>query len=327
MPFCPARRSGPAPRHPDFPDPVGQRRRAYREQFLHHWRETVESILACGRTLAAAKEELPHGEWLAFVDQDLPIGRHTAARLMSIASDPRLSAGAQGLLLPPHWRTLYELSKLDDEAFKALVAKGAIRPDMTRAELKQAVARLGHAALPAPPALETLPVGRYRTILADPPWAFETWSDGGKGRGPEGHYPTLSIEEIAALPVAELAAEDCVLFLWAQWATMPDARGVIEAWGFRYATTAFVWVKEGNHGMGYWTLHGSEPCLLATKGSPKRLNTDVKQVIHAPGGRHSAKPTETRQRIERLVAGPYLELFHRGPAPRGWDAWGNESRR
>jgi N6-adenosine-specific RNA methylase IME4 len=119
------------------------------------------------------------------------------------------------------------------------------------------------------------------------------------------------------------------------WATMPKllaAFEVIAAWGFTYKTCGFVWVKQtaggdGLHtGMGYWTRSNSEVCLLATKGKPVRIAEDVHQVVLAPVGAHSAKPEEVRHRIERLVAGPYLELFGRKPV-EGWTVWGNEIAR
>ena len=118
---------------------------------------------------------------------------------------------------------------------------------------------------------------------------------------------------------------------------MPQALKVIEAWGFTYKTCAFCWNK-GNTlplfpddfrdkmGLGYWTRANSEVCLLATRGKPKRLNADVRQIIQAPLREHSRKPDEVYSRIERLVAGPYLELFARQAWP-GWDSWGNETEK
>jgi N6-adenosine-specific RNA methylase IME4 len=76
-------------------------------------------------------------------------------------------------------------------------------------------------------------------------------------------------------------------------------------------------------GMGYWTRANSEPCLLATRGKPKRLNADVRQGIIEPRREHSRKPDCVPGRIERLVAGPYLELFCRTTRP-GWTVWGNQ---
>jgi N6-adenosine-specific RNA methylase IME4 len=171
---------------------------------------------------------------------------------------------------------------------------------------------------------------RFPVIYADPAWPWDTSGPLGRIRScADHHYDLRTLDEIRALPVAPLAADDSVLILWATWPRLPDALEVIRAWNFIYKTCAFVWVKQnadsdGLHtGMGYWTRSNSEVCLLATKGSPLRLVADVHQVVLAPVGEHSAKPEEVRTRIERLFAGPYLELYGRKPVA-GWTVWGNE---
>jgi N6-adenosine-specific RNA methylase IME4 len=192
-----------------------------------------------------------------------------------------------------------------------------------------------------------LPKNHFGAILADPPWRFRTYDNKegvGKVKSPiEGaasfHYLTMATPDICALPVSELAAADCSLFLWCSWPQLPDALEVIRAWGFEFKTCGFLWAKaharqlemfqdhiDAYMGLGYWTRANSEPCLLATRGRPKRLNADVKQAIIEPRREHSRKPDCTYDRIERLVAGPYLELFARTQRP-GWTAWGNEINR
>ena len=184
----------------------------------------------------------------------------------------------------------------------------------------------------------------YRVILADPPWRFRTWSKqevvakrGNKYHGAnEYHYRSMLIEEIRALPVGDFAAADCSLFLWVTWPNLLDALSVFEAWGFEYKTCAFCWTKAHNGqlemfeqpirdqmGLGYWTRANSEVCLLATRGRPKRLNADVRQIIIEPRREHSRKPDCVPGRIERLVAGPYLEIFAR-QRRTGWDCVGDE---
>ena len=171
---------------------------------------------------------------------------------------------------------------------------------------------------------------KYNVILADPPWAFRAWSNKGMGRSAEQHYPTMGLEDIKALPVADLAAEDCVLFLWATFPMLREAFAVIDAWGFTYKTAAFTWVKENRKspglfwGLGYWTRANAEVCLLATRGSPKRQSAAVHQVILSPIERHSKKPDAVRERIVALMGDvPRVELFARQETP-GWDVWGNE---
>jgi len=191
-----------------------------------------------------------------------------------------------------------------------------------------------------------LPKCHYGAILADPPWRFRTWdkrtavkrthSGAGTNVCAAVHYNTMDIEDVAALPVGDLAADNCALFLWVCWPTLEDAWEVLRAWGFKYKTCAFDWTKahagqidmfrddaDALMGMGYWTRANSEPCLLATRGKPKRLRADVRQGIIEPRREHSRKPDVVHERIENLVAGPYLELFARQRRP-GWDCWGNE---
>src|SRR5262245_15230378 len=178
---------------------------------------------------------------------------------------------------------------------------------------------------------EKLPDRHFGAILADPPLRYETWSEKGMGRSADNHYPTMIWREIARLPVEDLAAKDCVLFMWCCWPTILNTLRIIEAWGFTYKTCAFCWTKgdpsrplgDDNApfaGMGYWTRANTEPCLLATRGRPKRLNTDVRQAVIAPRQEHSRKPDEIHNGIERLVGGPYLELFARRPRA-GWTVW------
>jgi N6-adenosine-specific RNA methylase IME4 len=169
-------------------------------------------------------------------------------------------------------------------------------------------------------------------IYGDPPYTFDTYSEKGEQRSPARHYNVQSLADIKAMPIEKLAADDCALFLWAVSNQLPDALDIIKAWGFVYKTVAFTWIKQNRSGeglftgMGYWTRSNAEVCLLATRGSPKRLAKDVHQVILSPVGEHSAKPEEARSRIQRLLPGPYLELYGRQPVP-GWTVWGNQISR
>jgi N6-adenosine-specific RNA methylase IME4 len=173
------------------------------------------------------------------------------------------------------------------------------------------------------------PHRKYGAIYADPPWAFRNWSAKGTGRNAISHYDCLSFEALAALPVPDLAAENCVLFLWATDPLLHRAFDLIRAWGFEYKTVAFYWVKQNSKssgyftGLGYWTRANPEQCLLATRGKPIRKAKDVHRLVIGPRREHSRKPDEVRDRIERLVAGPYLELFSRETKP-GWDCRGDQ---
>jgi N6-adenosine-specific RNA methylase IME4 len=185
-----------------------------------------------------------------------------------------------------------------------------------------------------------LPKHHFGAILADPPWGFQCWDGADKkvaSRGSVTPYKTMEMAEIEVMKVSDLAASDCCLFLWVVWPTLPEAITLISKWGFQYKTCAFSWMKadvstlnmfsdpvDAYMGLGYWTRANSEVCLLATRGKPKRLNADVRQGIIAPRREHSRKPDGIHERIERLVAGPYLELFARQKRP-GWTVWGNQT--
>ena len=140
----------------------------------------------------------------------------------------------------------------------------------------------------------------------------------------------MGIDEIRALPVAEIAEKDCALFLWVTIPCLLEGLSVLQAWGFQYKTIAFVWIKQNKKadslfwGMGYWTRSNAEFCILATRGSPKRQSAGVHQVIVSHIEEHSKKPQEARARIVQLMGDvPRIELFARQKTP-GWDVWGNE---
>lgn len=168
---------------------------------------------------------------------------------------------------------------------------------------------------------------KYSIIYADPPWRY----DMKKGQGvAENHYSTMGIKEICGLPVQEICAKDCALFLWVTFPQLPEAFKVIKAWGFCYKTVAFVWIKQNKSGrgyffgLGYWTRSNAEICLLAVRGKPKRVSKKVFQLIVSPLQEHSRKPAEARERIVELMGNlPRIELFARQQSP-GWDVWGNE---
>lgn len=188
---------------------------------------------------------------------------------------------------------------------------------------------------------------RYGVVLADPPWQFTSRAKKGENkivpaRGAQ-PYKTMSLDELKALDVEAVAAKDCMLIMWVVEAHVPEALELGKAWGFTYKTSAFTWrkiVRVGTNGvrtaplepeersarmgMGYWTRKQTERCLLFTRGRPKRLDAGVPEIIDAEIREHSRKPDEIYGLIERLVGGPYLELFSRTARP-GWTAWGDET--
>jgi N6-adenosine-specific RNA methylase IME4 len=191
--------------------------------------------------------------------------------------------------------------------------------------------------------VNALPAGRYAVILADPPWSFLTY--GKKRTTPhrtvEDHYLTMTAEDLRAMPVLDVAAKDCALFMWVVDSHLDEAIELGKAWGFEFKTIAFIWCKttqkakqfgffppETTHriGMGFWTRKQAEICLMFTRGKVKRIGKGVRQIIEAPRREHSRKPDEQYARIEALVGGPYLELFARQAWPN-WSAWGNETEK
>lgn len=180
---------------------------------------------------------------------------------------------------------------------------------------------------------DRIEAGKFDVLLVDPPWDFEVWNrDTGSGRSPSAHYNTMSLEAICALPVKELAAKNCALFLWAVWPRIFDAQKVIEAWEFTYKTLAWEWIKlnpsgVGFHlGMGYYTRANPEPCLLAVRGLMPVATRSERNLIITPVMAHSRKPDDQYRKIEALYPNRrYLELFARRRWASHWAIWGNQA--
>lgn len=168
--------------------------------------------------------------------------------------------------------------------------------------------------------------GKYNIIYADPPWKYD---DCNRGGGAARHYDVMSIEDLCKMNVQDLAADDCVLFMWACYPMFQEALDLIKAWGFTYKTIGFQWIKTSEKGkifwgMGSWTRANSEPCLIAVKGKPKCINHGINQIVMSPIRKHSQKPDEIRHKIVQLCGDlPRIELFARQRA-NGWHCFGNE---
>lgn len=173
------------------------------------------------------------------------------------------------------------------------------------------------------------PNKKYSCILADPPWKFKTYSAKGiTAKGAEGQYPCMTLDDIKALPVSEIAAKDCFLFLWATFPMLPEALEVMKEWGFKYKTGAS-WIKKTKNGKiafgtGYILRSASELLLVGTRGNPKVLNKSTRNFIDGVVREHSRKPDSQYAFIENLVGGERIELFAR-QSWNGWDCWGNET--
>ena len=185
--------------------------------------------------------------------------------------------------------------------------------------------------------MSELPAGPFSVVYADPPWHYRCFTKAGEARSASQHYQTMSLADIKALPVADVAAKDCHLFMWVTGPNLRQAFEVIDAWGFKYSSVAFTWVKLTRRapmlfmdkhsfhvGMGHTTRKNCEWVLLGRRGSPKRLSKSIRELIIAPVREHSRKPDEAAERIEQYADGPYLEMFGRAPR-ENWTVWGNET--
>lgn len=229
--------------------------------------------------------------------------------------------------------TSQKVASISEQAFEAMVAR--TREEMAAARDKRALTLVGAQSKTERRAererelagrITTLPEKKYGVIYADPEWRFEPRSrDSGMDRAADNHYPTSSTDDICARPVGAIAADDCVLFLWATVPMLPDALKVMTAWGFAYRSHA-IWSKD-RIGTGYWFRNQHELLLVGTRGSPPAPapGTQFSSVMEAPVGEHSRKPDDFYDLIETYFPNlPKIELNARR-ARHGWDAWGNEA--
>lgn len=168
----------------------------------------------------------------------------------------------------------------------------------------------------------------YQMIFADPPWLYKLRSSKGEGKSAQAHYRCLPTPEIMAFPVQDLAAEDCLLAMYATNPMIKDALAVMDAWGFEYKTMA-AWRKTTVNdkvafGTGYILRSAHEPILIGTRGKPKAAK-NVRSIFDGKVREHSRKPEEGFDWAERLVpaARRRLELFSRTNREK-WESWGDE---
>ena len=183
---------------------------------------------------------------------------------------------------------------------------------------------------------------KYQVIYADPAWQYgskELYGDKTKGsekrenrfRDIERIYTTMTIPQIKELKVTEITDKNCACFMWVTDSHLKEGIEVMEAWGFKYKTIAFVWLKKTSKGktvlnFAPHTLKSTEICLLGIKGSMKdfKKSNNIRQLIEAERTEHSKKPNEARLRIKELYPNAeMIELFAR-KKNEGWDVWGNE---
>jgi N6-adenosine-specific RNA methylase IME4 len=190
---------------------------------------------------------------------------------------------------------------------------------------------------------------KYNIIYADPPWNYNDKRNNDPAYGAM-TYDTMKLHELKELPVQNITEDNCMLFMWATFPNLPDALELMKAWGFKYKTVGFTWIKTNkvlrpaeeyhhNHqiigtvqngfsapffGIGYYTKSNAEVCLIGVKGKPIKISNDVSSIVMSPREEHSKKPSVVRDKIVQLCGDiPRIELFARTETP-GWDVMGNE---
>lgn len=168
---------------------------------------------------------------------------------------------------------------------------------------------------------------KYKIIYADPPWRYNDRACNGACGA---HYKTMRFKDICALPIKDITDKDAILFMWVTYPMLKEGLELMEAWGFKYKTIGFQWLKLNRKnkmpffGLGRWTRGNTECCLIAIKGNPKRVSNSVFQLIQSEIEAHSKKPDEARQKIIELMGDlPRIELFAR-ESKSGWDCWGDD---
>jgi N6-adenosine-specific RNA methylase IME4 len=203
----------------------------------------------------------------------------------------------------------------------------AVKEGWSSNQLKSAIARQAAIDKTVQTDLDAEKLGKFVVLYADPPWRYEWPPMGGSNRSIENHYPTLTFEEICALPVADIAHEDAVLFLWATSPKLPECLDVVRAWGFTHRT-GMAWVKD-KIGMGFHVRERHEILLIAKRGElpPPPPEARPDSVVQAPRLEHSAKPAVFYDLIDQMYpAVRKVELFGRAPEQRElWTVWGNQA--
>jgi N6-adenosine-specific RNA methylase IME4/ParB-like chromosome segregation protein Spo0J len=274
---------------------------------------TLSEIVAIKRRLEpklkkeAAERRNPSGRVGKFPTQTGRAADHVARY---VAKDRRTIDKAEAIV---------EAAEAEPDRF------GKLRADMDRTGRVEATYRRLNVVRKAEAIRKEAPPlpgkGPYRVIVADPPWPYELRQEDPTHRAVY-DYPSMSIAQICAMPVASIAHEDCILWLWTTNAHMCRVFSVLDAWGFAHKTI-LTWVKD-RMGTGDWLRGQSEHCLMATRGKPTVQLTNQTTVLHGPVRAHSQKPEEFYEFVEKLCpASRYAELFSRH-ARENWDGHGDE---
>lgn len=306
--------AGVEPRFADLPEGVDPLRYVVSTNF------TRRHLSESQRALAAARIE-QHGHQAEEARKQFKVSKSAlkqAELLLKHGTEPLIQAVEEDRMPV---KLAAEISAMPADAQHEAVS---LKPTALKGLVKQQKrlrqnARLQKATAKA---AETLGHGVYNVLLADPPWQWEPWSEAGKDRSAENHYPVMDTASIAALQVP--AAKDAVLFLWATGNMIEHALSVMKAWGFEYKSQ-LVWAKD-KAGTGYWVRTQHELLLIGTRGhiAAPAPEDRIGSVIHADVGEHSAKPPIVHELIESWYPDlPKIELFAREHR-EGWTVHGAE---
>jgi N6-adenosine-specific RNA methylase IME4 len=301
-------------------------RKQWAKRINDRWRDAAGDMLAAvfgiGRDLIQAKKHLAkefgRGEFMLLVKEDLIFGHRTANMMMVVAACPRFQNWSHGSIrgtLPPHWRTLYEITRLTDLDYNRLLKDGTIRPDMERSEVSK-VLRIESATADENRVLQLEPiVGKFRTIVIDPAWEYEALSLAGRAK-PD--YAMQSVEELHELDVRAWADEEvgCQLYCWTTNNFMAEACKLVAHWGFQHRTV-LTWIKPPPFGLGSYFRNSTEHVLFATLGetTTRHAAASIPTHFEAPRGEHSEKPEQFYDIVRAASYPPFGEANQREPRP------------
>ena len=278
----------------------------------------LQGLLDAGLHLHEARAQHP-GEFVSWLNSGAAgIKKSYAYMLMAVAANDALVQHAGNL--PADTTALYELTRLSSRQLTSAIKAGEIRPDTPRQQVRAVVARRrGREASAEPP---RLPVGRFRTLVIDPPWE---WQNTATRSSAVRHYETMTFEALGDIELP--LAPDAHAYVWVPNALLRDVfdSGLLDAWKLDYRCL-LTWHKlESAPGIGNWFRNNTEQVVFCTRGVLPTLRNDTPTLFSAPRGAHSAKPDSFFDLVERNSPGPYLEMFCRGKARAGWQGWGLET--
>lgn len=261
--------------------------------------------------------------------REMPKRRGGNSKLMLQDATPTLEQIGVDRVDSHRWQSLASLPESDFDGYLSecranghdITTAGAMLLAKTkRKEEKQRAAQATDSDECTIVSLDAMVAGgvKFGCIYADPPWQYGNQAT---RAATDNHYQTMPLDDICALPIAAIAADESHLHLWTTNGFLPDAFKVMEAWGFEYKSV-MVWAKT-QLGIGnYWRV-SHEFLLLGVRGDLVFPQSDrPRSWIEAPRGKHSAKPEIFRQLIEKVSPQPRIELFGRKVSP-GWTVWGN----